>query len=144
MGVVYEDLYDHGDYASGSPTPEARRRPLTRVAASAYVACCSCGWTGTCDYPLTDEGRELAIGEWESNHALPLLELAVPASVATLVEQAERAVRDLIDRRPRAARLLLERHARWLAAVSSDLGVDDTARRLDITARTSRGGGRGR
>lgn len=142
MGVVYEDLYDHEGYATGTPHPDARLTRGTRVPVSAYVACCSCGWSGAYEYPLTEDGRDLALAEWEQSHALPLLELAVPASVATAVEQAERAVRDLAGRRPRAARLLLERHERWLSAVTAELAATETGRHLDVPGRVSQQRGR--
>jgi hypothetical protein len=131
MGVVYEDLYDHEGYASGRASGDGRSRAGARQTVGAYEAACSCGWNGTHDYPLTEEGRELAILEWENEHALPLLELAVPASVATAVEEAERAIRDLAGRRPRAARQLLERHARWLKTVEDCLAAEEAGRRLD-------------
>jgi hypothetical protein len=132
MGVVYEDLYDHEGYASGRSSRDHASSARGRQTVDAYEAACSCGWNGTHDYPLTEEGRELAILEWESEHAFPLLELAVPASVATAVEEAERAIRDLAGCRPRAARQLLERHARYIKAVENGLAADEAARRLDL------------
>ncbi len=144
MGVVYEDLYDHEGYASGRSTQDRSTEPGHRTAVDVYEAACSCGWTGSCDYPLTEEGRELAIGEWENKHALPLLELVVPVPVAAALEEAERAVRDLAGRRPRAARQLLDRHARWVTAVEAQLASTQAARRLVDTATTrhSRAAGR--
>ena len=138
MGVVYEDLYDHEGYAAGRSS-NGEQVPRGRPAVvDVYEAACSCGWYGNCHYPLTEEGRELAILEWENEHALPLLELAIPASVATAVEEAERAVRDLAGRRPRAARQLLERHAKWVKAVEAQLPSTQAARRLLDTANTQR------
>jgi hypothetical protein len=134
MGVVYEDLYDHEGYASGRSSGHGVPPVGRRSTVDAYEAACSCGWSGTRDYPLTEEGRQLAILEWENEHALPLLELAVPASVATAVEDAQRAVRDLAGRRPRAARQLLERHARWIKAVEDGLAAEEAGRRLDAEA----------
>jgi len=130
MGVVYEDLYDHEGYASGHSSSDGTRRIGGRQTVDAYEAACSCGWNGTHDYPLTEEGRELAIVEWENEHALPLLEFAVPASVATAVEEAERAIRNLAGRRPQAARHLLERHGQWLKVVENGLAAEEAARRL--------------
>lgn len=131
MGVVYEDLHDHEGYAAGRSSRDATMVPGGRTAADVYEAACSCGWTGNCHYPLNQEGHELAIVEWENEHALPLLELTVPASVATAVEEAERAVRDLAGRRPRAARQLLQRHARWLWTVEDRLAAEEARRQLD-------------
>ena len=144
MGVVYEDLYDHEGYASGRAPRGKATLPRRRVAIDLYEAACSCGWTGACEYPLTEEGRELAIREWEKEHALPLLEMAVPASVAAAVEEAQRALRDLAGRRPRAARQLLERHARWVEALERELAADDVRRHLTSAARTRHRSGPGR
>jgi hypothetical protein len=134
MGVVYEDLYDHEGFASGRSSGEGAPPVGRRSTVDAYEAACSCGWSGTRDYPLTEEGRDLAILEWEDEHALPLLELAVPAWIATAVEDAQRAVRDLAARRPRAARQLLERHARWVKSVEDGLAAEEAGRRLDAAA----------
>ena len=131
MGVVYDGLYDHEGYASGRSSRDRMMVPGGRTAVEVYEASCGCAWTGNCHYPLTQEGRELAIVEWENEHALPLLELTVPASVATAVEEAERAVRDLAGRRPRAARQLLQRHARWLWTVEDRLAAEEARRQLD-------------
>jgi hypothetical protein len=142
VGVVYEDLYDHEGHAAGTPAADARRGTNGRSAVSRFVACCSCGWTGTCEYPLTEEGRERAIGEWEDNHALPLLELAIPASVGAAVEAAEVALQDLVTRRPRAARLLLERHARWLHTVEAAIEASERELPLPPAFQRTRGLGR--
>lgn len=134
MGVVYEDLYDHEGYAAGRSSNGEHTAPGRRAVVDVYEAACSCGWNGTCRYPLTEEGRELAILEWEDEHALPLLELAIPSSVAAAVEEAERAVRELAGRRPRAARQLLERHSRWVMAIEDELAAEEAGRRLQNVA----------
>lgn len=141
MGVVYEDLYDHEGYAAGRSSKGEEVARGQRTVVDVYEAACSCGWNGNCHYPLTEEGRELAILEWENEHALPLLELAIPASVATAVEEAERAVRDLAGRRPRAARQLLDRHAKWVRAIEGRLAADEAGRRLQHAASNQLGPG---
>jgi len=135
MGVVYEDLYDHEGYAAGRSSNGEHVPRGHRAVVDVYEAACSCGWAGNCHYPLTEEGRELAVLEWENEHSLPLLELAIPASVATAVEEAERSVRELAGRRPRAARQLLDRHARWVKAIEDELAAEEAGHRLQSAAR---------
>jgi hypothetical protein len=72
MGVVIEDLWDHGGYA-------ARRLPdgtLTSIWArefTAYVAACGCGWRASNQHPPTQGGEELAVAQWRADHAEGLL-----------------------------------------------------------------------
>jgi hypothetical protein len=75
MGTILDDLDDHEGYA-------VRRLPdgtLTGVWThatrefTAYVAGCDCGWGGTREYPPTEEGWELAVAAWRSEHAEPEL-----------------------------------------------------------------------
>ena len=86
MGVVIEDLWDHEGYA-------ARRLPDGTLTGTwthatrefeAFVAACGCGWHGHLDYPPTQDGEELAVKQWRSQHAEPLL-----------ARQAERRQREL-------------------------------------------------
>jgi hypothetical protein len=86
MGVVIEDLWDHEGYA-------ARRLPDGTLTGSwthatrefeAFVAACGCGWRGHLSYPPTEGGEELAVKQWRSQHAEPLL-----------ARQAERRQREL-------------------------------------------------
>jgi hypothetical protein len=83
MGIIFDDLEDLEGYS-------ARRRPdrtptstTTRDtdAFEAFVAACSCGWTGRHDHPPTEHGRTMAEDEWELHHAQPLLAAAVPPRV---------------------------------------------------------------
>jgi hypothetical protein len=76
MGSFIEDLWDHEGYA-------ARRLPdgtLTGTwtaatdAFTAYVPACGCGWYGERAYQPTEDGEQVAIGQWEAEHATPLLD----------------------------------------------------------------------
>jgi hypothetical protein len=76
MGTFIEDLWDHEGYA-------ARRLPngtLTGTwttatdAFTAYVPACGCGWYGDRTYPPTEAGEELALEQWDTEHATPLLD----------------------------------------------------------------------
>jgi hypothetical protein len=75
MGVVIEGLWDHEGYG-------ARRLPDGTLTGTwtyatreftAFVAACGCGWRGNIDHPPTDAGEELAIDQWDAEHATPLL-----------------------------------------------------------------------
>ncbi len=77
-----DDAYDHEGYAAqvlddGSLTStysdDTRPRMVGQV-----VAACGCGWTGTTRYPepqrFAEVAEDLALAEWERDHARPLLE----------------------------------------------------------------------
>ena len=77
-----DDAYDHEGYAAqvlddGSLTStysdDTRPRMVGQV-----VAACGCGWTGTTRYPepqrYAEVAEELALAEWERDHARPILE----------------------------------------------------------------------
>jgi hypothetical protein len=75
VGVVIEDLWDHEGYG-------ARRLPDGSLTGTwtwatreftAYVAACGCGWRGAGDHPPTEAGEELAVDQWDTEHATPLL-----------------------------------------------------------------------
>jgi hypothetical protein len=76
MGLILDDLDDHEGYAD-------RRLADGRLAGgvwthatrefTAYVAACGCGWHGTRQYPPTEDGEELAVQEWRSEHGEPEL-----------------------------------------------------------------------
>jgi hypothetical protein len=75
MGVVIEPLWDHEGYG-------ARRLPDGTLTGSwtwatrefdGYVAACGCGWRSPRDWPPTEDGEALAVDQWESEHATPLL-----------------------------------------------------------------------
>jgi hypothetical protein len=76
MGTILDDLYDHEGYA-------VRRLPDGTLTGTwthatreftAYVAGCDCGWRGTREYPPTEEGWELAVQAWRTEHAEPELD----------------------------------------------------------------------
>ena len=71
MGTILDDLYDHEGYAvrrlpdgTLTGTWTAATREFT-----AYVAGCDCGRRGTREYPPTEEGWELAVQAWGTEHA---------------------------------------------------------------------------
>jgi hypothetical protein len=75
MGMVIEGLWDHEGYA-------ARRLPDGTLTGTwtqatreftAFVAACGCGWRGDIEHPPTEAGEDLAVDEWDSEHAVPLL-----------------------------------------------------------------------
>jgi hypothetical protein len=77
-----DDAYDHEGYVAqvlddGSLTATYSNDTTARMIGQ-VVAACDCGWTGTTRYPATgpfDEAAdELALGEWERDHARPTLE----------------------------------------------------------------------
>jgi hypothetical protein len=86
MGVILEsygdDAYDHEGYAAqvlddgsltGTYCDDTEARMVGQV-----VAACGCGWTGTTRYPTTEPfdeaAHDLALTEWERDHARPVLE----------------------------------------------------------------------
>jgi hypothetical protein len=131
VGIIYEDLPDHEGYAAWRQRDgriTATSPPLGRF--DARVAACSCGWTGD-PYPPTEQGREQAEQQWEDDHARPLLETAIPPSVAAAIREAQRAVRDLAVHRPKAARAILARHIKWAASMNRALMARTPQARLD-------------
>jgi excisionase family DNA binding protein len=115
MGIIFDDLEDLEGYS-------ARRRPdrtptstTTRDtdAFEAFVAACSCGWTGRHDHPPTEHGRTMAEDEWQLHQAQPLLAAAVPPRVRELTDNLHEEVAELADHRPLAARAVAHRLARW-------------------------------
>jgi hypothetical protein len=115
MGMILDDLEDHEGYA-------ARRLPDRTLTSTwprdtddfkAFVAACSCGWTGRHDHPPTEHGRTTAEDEWELHHAQPLLATAVPARVRELVDDLREEVAELADDRPLAARAVAHRLGGW-------------------------------
>ncbi|HEX2301871.1 MAG TPA: hypothetical protein VHH34_25755 [Pseudonocardiaceae bacterium] len=86
MGTILtgygEDAYDHEGYAAqvlddgsitGRRSAETRSRMIGQV-----VAACGCGWAGTTRYPCLEpfdvQAEALALAEWETSHARPVLE----------------------------------------------------------------------
>jgi hypothetical protein len=87
MGTILEsygdDAYDHEGYVAqvlvdGSLTSTYSDDTKPRMVGQ-VVAACGCGWTGTTQYPTTagpfdEAAQDLALTEWERDHARPLLE----------------------------------------------------------------------
>jgi Protein of unknown function (DUF2637) len=82
MGMILDDLKDHEGYAARRLPDRTLTSTWTRDtnAFDAYVAACSCGWTGRHDHPPNEHGRTTTEDEWELHHAQPLLATAVPAA----------------------------------------------------------------
>jgi hypothetical protein len=65
MGMILDDLEDHEGYAARRLCDRTLTSTWTRDtdAFEAYVAACSCGWTGRHDNPPTEQGRTTAEDE---------------------------------------------------------------------------------
>jgi len=118
MGTILDDLDDHEGYA-------VRRLPDGTLTGTwthatreftAYVAGCDCGWRGTGEYPPTEEGWELAVEAWRTEHAEP-----------ELARQAERRLGEL-------ARVL-----EWLGTQADRLEDPATAQRVARAVDRARG-----
>ena len=91
MGVIIEGLWDHEGYAArrlpdGSLTGTwtAATREFT-----AFVAACGCGWRGVGEHPPTEVGEDLAVEEWDSEHATPLVARQAERQRAELAQVLE-------------------------------------------------------
>jgi hypothetical protein len=86
MGMVLTEYgqyaYDHEGYVAevlddGSLTRTASSDTVPRMVGQ-MVAACGCGWTGKTRYPTKSpfdhRAEELALAEWERNHARPALD----------------------------------------------------------------------
>jgi hypothetical protein len=86
MGTIltaYGDpAWDHEGYAGqvlddGTITGTYSNDTTPRMIGT-VVAACSCGWAGTTRYPAKElfdtEAEDLALAEWENQHAIPTLE----------------------------------------------------------------------
>ncbi|MGH8965744.1 MAG: hypothetical protein ACRDXB_10520 [Actinomycetes bacterium] len=84
MGTILtaygDDASDHQGYAAqvlddGSLTGTYSNDTTPRMIGQ-VVAACDCGWTGTTRYPSPEpfDAEELALDEWERDHARPTLE----------------------------------------------------------------------
>ncbi|MDQ1539142.1 MAG: hypothetical protein QOE58_3535 [Actinomycetota bacterium] len=119
MGALLDDLYDHEGFS-------ARRLPDGTLSATwtaatadfdAYVAACDCGWRGEADRPPTDAGYEVAIDDWERDHARPLLARTVPARVTRMIRDLRTEVGTLAKERPAAAQQALSEVRAWTDAM---------------------------
>lgn len=108
MGVEYDDLPGHEGYA------------IRHERDDAWTAACSCGWRDDHRHHGNgNDGYDDAVDRWDTLHAKPLLERAVPMEVAELVTDLRRAVSTLAKQRPLAAAAVLEQLERWQAALNS-------------------------
>lgn len=133
MGMILDDLDDHEGYAARRLPDRTLTSTWTRDTAAfeAYVAACSCGWSGRHDHPPTEHGRTTAEDEGEVHHAQPLLALAVPARVRELADNLREEVAELADDRALAARAVTHRLAGWCEHVLQLMASAELHRRLD-------------
>ncbi|HET6835178.1 MAG TPA: hypothetical protein VFH30_15010 [Acidimicrobiales bacterium] len=133
MGMILDDLEDHEGYAARRLPDRTLTSTWTRDtdALDAYVAACSCGWTGRHDHPPTEHGRTTAEDELELHHAQPLLVTAVPARVRELIDNLHEEVAELAGERPLAARAVAHRLAGWSEHVLQLTAPAELRHRLD-------------
>lgn len=124
MGTFYDDLPGHEGYATRT-TSDGDGGPISSPLA--YLAACSCGWTGG-SHPPADAGYEAAIDDWDRHHAAPLLAEAVPAAVLDAIGAAQRAVADLTRQRPAAGIKALRSMASWAESAMTRLPGPPTER----------------
>ncbi|MGH3628600.1 MAG: hypothetical protein ACRDRL_14345 [Sciscionella sp.] len=141
MGTIltsYGDAgYDHEGYAAqvlddgsitGTYSGDTKPRIIGQV-----VAACGCGWAGItrypCPQPFDERAEALALTEWETTHARPVLEQAqrnqatrLAKILNTLAEQ-HRAGLQGTEPPPHRQRELLDRTLRTLAC-ATDLARD--------------------
>ncbi|MEA2901694.1 MAG: hypothetical protein QOH36_1581 [Actinomycetota bacterium] len=79
----------------------------------AYVAACDCGWRGGEDRPPTEAGYEIAIDDWERDHARPVQARTVPARVTKMIRDLRTDVGALVKERPAAAQRALREVQAW-------------------------------
>ncbi|MGH3975013.1 MAG: hypothetical protein ACRDS9_17035 [Pseudonocardiaceae bacterium] len=154
MGTILEsygdDGYDHEGYAAqvlddgsltGTYSPETEPRMVGQV-----VAACGCGWTGTTSYPTTglfdDAAEDLALGEWERDHARPTLE----GLRATSWDRLHAVVRQLATSTTTGAQFIAVPPAEQLDMLKSTLAAlnraTELARQLRAPLDTTLGGER--
>jgi hypothetical protein len=137
MGVVIEGLWDHEGYA-------ARRLPDGSLTGTwtyatreftAYVAACGCGWRGAGEHPPTEVGEDLAVEEWDSEHATPLVARQAERHRAELAQvlRALGGIADFVENPknlPRIARAV-DRARELTEAVQRDLQRQPLEREAD-------------
>jgi hypothetical protein len=145
MGMILDDLEGHEGYAARRLPDRTLTPTWTRDtnAFDAYVAACSCGWTGRHDHPPNEHGRTTAEDEWELHHAQPLLATAVPARVRELVDNLHGELAELAGDRPLAARTVAQRLASWSEHVLQLTAAAELHRRPNASGRDLPGHGLG-
>lgn len=101
----------HEGFAARLLADGARSRPWGSDVV-AYVACCSCGWSGKVRWPGGDEGRDEALAEWDEHHLRPLIRAAAaqwPAWAGRVASRAQAVVGYLEEGRPDRAGLVMAR-----------------------------------
>lgn len=77
-----------------------------------YRAGCSCGWVGSRDYPVADEGRWMATAEW-GGHLRPLLAATPPGWLLNRSDTLRDGVAELTTTWPLQALGILAQVERW-------------------------------
>jgi hypothetical protein len=118
MGAVLDDLYDHEGFGARRLSDGTLTDSWTQATAKfdAYVAACDCGWRGDEDRPPTDAGYEIALDDWERDHARPQLARTVPARVIRMIGELRTEVGALAKERPAAAQQALRDVRAWTDA----------------------------
>ncbi|WP_026184773.1 hypothetical protein [Salinispora vitiensis] len=80
--------------------------------AAGYRAGCSCGWVGSRDYPVADEGRWMATAEW-GGHIRPLLAATPPGWLLNRSDTLRDGVAELTTTWPLQALGILAQVERW-------------------------------
>jgi hypothetical protein len=119
MGAVLDDLYDHEGFAARRLPDGTLTDSWTKETAKfdAYVAACDCGWRGDEDRPPSDAGHEIAIDDWERDHARPLLARTVPRRVTRMIGDLKAEIGVLAKERPAAAQQALIEVRAWTDAM---------------------------
>ena len=115
MGAVLDDLYDHEGFGARRLPDGTLTDMWTQATAKfdAYVAACDCGWRGEEDRPPTEAGYEIAIDDWERDHARPVQARTVPARVTKMIRDLRTEVGALVKERPAAAQRALREVQAW-------------------------------
>jgi hypothetical protein len=118
MGALLDDLDDHEGFGARRLPDGTLTDSWTQETASfaAYVAACDCGWRGDEDRPPTEAGYEIALDDWERDHARPQLARTVPARVTRMIRDLRTEVGALAKERPAAAQQALSEVRAWTDA----------------------------
>lgn len=119
MGAVIDDLYDHEGFSARRLPDGTLTDSWTQATAKfdAYVAGCDCGWRGEEERPPSDAGYEIALDDWERDHARPLLARTVPGRVTRMIGDLKAEIGVLAKERPAAAQQALSEVRAWTDAM---------------------------
>jgi hypothetical protein len=129
VGIIYEDLEDHEGYAARllrDGTITGTYGAMTRDFVG-YVAACACGWNGP-SHPPTEEGRVAAEEAWDTEHASPLLRVAIPAHVRDAIAAVRGDISELASERPVAAMTALAELGSWALTLTREARRENPAK----------------